>query len=102
LELHLQRESNQNIEVLFEGKHSQVSNIYSNHAFIKKEQTKYTNLKKNNRLIICNFQLLAESHASNKAAAQLQCTDAHIASLFRLILYLLSRPIDNVRFVIKS
>src|SRR4051812_10548219 len=40
--------------------------------------------------------MLSESHASNKAAAQLQCTDAHIASLFRLILYLLSRPIDNV------
>ncbi|KAL3100626.1 hypothetical protein niasHT_020905 [Heterodera trifolii] len=37
-----------------------------------------------------------KAHASNKAAAQLQCTDAHIASLFRLILYLLSRPIDNV------
>ncbi|KAL3072845.1 hypothetical protein niasHS_017819 [Heterodera schachtii] len=48
------------------------------------------------RILKCFLKLLAEAHASNKAAAQLQCTDAHIASLFRLILYLLSRPIDNV------
>uniref|UniRef100_A0A183C1L8 Uncharacterized protein n=1 Tax=Globodera pallida TaxID=36090 RepID=A0A183C1L8_GLOPA len=48
------------------------------------------------RILKCFLKLLAEAHASNKAAAQLQCTDAHISSLFRLILYLLSRPIDNV------
>uniref|UniRef100_A0A915E805 WD repeat and FYVE domain-containing protein 3 n=1 Tax=Ditylenchus dipsaci TaxID=166011 RepID=A0A915E805_9BILA len=48
------------------------------------------------RILKCFLKLLAESHASNKAAAQLNCNEAHTTALFRIVLYLLSRPIDNV------
>lgn len=48
------------------------------------------------RILKCFLKLLAEAHASNKAAAQLSCTEAHLNALFRIVLYLLSRPIENV------
>uniref|UniRef100_A0A1I7RU76 Mediator of RNA polymerase II transcription subunit 23 n=1 Tax=Bursaphelenchus xylophilus TaxID=6326 RepID=A0A1I7RU76_BURXY len=48
------------------------------------------------KILKCFLKLLAESHTANKAAAQLACTDAHLNALFRIVLYLLSRPIDNV------
>jgi len=48
------------------------------------------------RILKCFLKLLAESRGSNKAMAQLNCTPLHVNSLFRLVLYLLSRPIEKV------
>ncbi|CAD5218465.1 unnamed protein product [Bursaphelenchus okinawaensis] len=48
------------------------------------------------KILKCFLKLLAESHTANKAAAQLNCTETHLNALFRIVLYLLSRPIDNV------
>jgi hypothetical protein len=48
------------------------------------------------KILKCFLKLLAEAHVLNKAAAQLACTETHLTALFRIVLYLLSRPIDNV------
>ena len=44
------------------------------------------------RVLKCFLKLLADAHALNKANAQLVCTEAHLNALFRVVLYLLSRP----------
>ncbi|KAI6229287.1 Beige/BEACH domain-containing protein [Aphelenchoides besseyi] len=48
------------------------------------------------KILKCFLKLLAEAHVLNKATAQLACTEGHLTALFRIVLYLLSRPIDNV------
>lgn len=48
------------------------------------------------RILKCYLKLLSEAHASNKAISQLNCNESHLNSLFRVILYILSRPIENV------
>lgn len=44
----------------------------------------------------CFLKLLSEAHVKNKAVAQITCTEIHLNALFRIVLYLISRPIDNV------
>lgn len=44
----------------------------------------------------CFLKLLSEAHVSNKAVAQITCTEVHLNALFRIVLYIISRPIDNV------
>jgi hypothetical protein len=48
------------------------------------------------KILKCFLKLLAEAHVLNKASTQLTCTESHLVALFRIVLYLLSRPIDNV------
>lgn len=48
------------------------------------------------RIFKCFLKLLSEAHVANKAVAQITCTEVHLNALFRIVLYLISRPIDNI------